>query len=77
MTEKELRDLGKLYDEYKTIRAYKEDLERGDRTITINANCFSMRDGLIQLCDRQMNAIKDILCNYTGTETSIEDFEDE
>lgn len=77
MTEKEVRQIKKLYEEYETIKGYKETLERGDRTITINANCFSMRNGLMQLCDRQMNAIKYILCNYTGTETSIEDFEHE
>ena len=76
MTEKEIQAIKKWYEDYEIIKQYKKDIESGKWKITINLNVASLKEELIELFDRQMNALKSVFCSYTGTETDITEFED-
>lgn len=76
MTEREIQTIKKWYEDYEIIKQYKKDIERGEWKIAINLNVASLKDELIELFDRQMNALKGAFCSYTGTEIDITEFED-
>lgn len=76
MTEREIQKVKKWYEDYETIKQYKKDIESGEWKIVINLNVASMKDELLELFDRQMNALKGAFCSYTGTKTNITEFED-
>lgn len=77
MTEREIQTIKKWYEDYEIIKQYKKDIESGEWKIAINLNVTSMKDELLDLFDRQMNALKGAFCSYTGTETNITEFENE
>lgn len=76
MTEREIQAIKKWYEDYEIIKQYKKDIESGEWKIAINLNVASLKDELIELLDRQMNALKGAFCSYTGTEIDITEFED-
>lgn len=75
MTEREIQAIKKWYEDYEIIKQYKKDIESGEWKIAINLNVASLKDELIELLDRQMNALKGAFCSYTGTEIDITEFE--